>query len=147
MPGMQSLKALLLFVKEQCQGFAATTPSSILCPHPLFFMVACYFHGKKSICIKKRWQKAFFWQQWNCIVQLQKTNCPIIYDVMVECQCVLKCWGHQLYNDIGQQKVWIKLRVPKAVLFKRICFYEKSYFWPYGHFSHKKKLILMIFFL
>ena len=34
MPGMQSLKALQLFVKEQCQGFAATTPSLILCPHP-----------------------------------------------------------------------------------------------------------------
>ena len=31
MPGMQSLKALLLFVKEQCGFFAATTPSLILC--------------------------------------------------------------------------------------------------------------------
>ena len=35
MQGMQSLKALVLFVEEQCQYFAATTPSLILCPHPL----------------------------------------------------------------------------------------------------------------
>ena len=35
-------------------------------------------------CVMKKWQKAFFWQQWNCMVQYQKTNCPIIYDVMVE---------------------------------------------------------------
>ena len=41
MPGMQSLKALLLFVinklllKGAVRVFAATTPSLILCPHPL----------------------------------------------------------------------------------------------------------------
>ena len=45
-------------------------------------------------------------RQWNCIIQLQTTISPIIYDVMVESQCVLKCLGHQLYNDIGQNKSW-----------------------------------------
>ena len=25
---------------------------------------------------------------------------------MVECQCVLKYWGHQLYKDIGQKRSW-----------------------------------------
>ena len=27
----------------------------------------------------------------------------MIYYVMVECQCAMKCWGHQIYNDISQQ--------------------------------------------
>ena len=34
MPDMQSLKVLLLFAKQQCSFFAATTRSSILCHHP-----------------------------------------------------------------------------------------------------------------
>ena len=34
-------------------------------------------------------------------------HCPIIYDVMVECQCVLKRCGHGLYNDINSKTVEI----------------------------------------
>ena len=70
----------------------------------LFVMLDCYFHGKKLLCVKKGWKKTFFLQQWNCIVQFQKTNYPIIYDVMVECQCVMKCWGQQLYNGLAHTK-------------------------------------------
>ena len=58
-------------------------------------------------------KRVFFWQQWKCIIQLQKLtpiiyrpfvsiNIPhrIIYDLRIECQCVLKCCGPRLYNDI-----------------------------------------------
>ena len=61
----------------------------------------------KSGFVSRNGKKGYFLQQWNCIAQLQKTNSPIIYFAMVECQCVLKCWGHQLYNDLAQKKVWI----------------------------------------
>ena len=61
----------------------------------------------KNGFVSRNGKKGFFWHQLNCTVKLQKTNYPIIYFAMVECQFVLKCWGHQLHNDLAQKKVWI----------------------------------------
>ena len=58
----------------------------------------------KNCFVSRNGKKRLFLLEWNCIVQLQKTNSPIIYFAMVECQCVLKCWGRQLYNDLAQKK-------------------------------------------
>ena len=110
------------------------TPSWTQLSHGVsfFVMVVCYFQGKNWFCVKKRWKRLFL--KLHC--PTSETNSPIIYDVIVGCQCVLKCWGHQPYNDIYNIYTIICL----------VVFFWKSNFWPHGYFSHKKR-ILMFFFL
>ena len=74
------------------------TTKTSWCQHSDCALVACYF------CVKKRLKNGFLWQQGNCIIHLQKTNGLIICDVMVVCQCVQKCLGNPLYNNIVHKK-------------------------------------------
>ena len=59
----------------------------------------------KMVWFQETVEKGFFWQQWNCIVNPQKTNSPLIYYVMVGCQFVLICLGHHLSNDSCLKKL------------------------------------------
>ena len=72
----------------------------------MFVMGVCYFHEKTKTCVKKQWKQALFGGSETALSNFRKQKSSYIYDVMVDYQCVLKGWGHYLYNDIGQNKSW-----------------------------------------
>ena len=55
MPGMQSLKTLLLFDKEQCGFFATTTPALILCQTVDQYSTVCH-SGVKISSLQLCWR-------------------------------------------------------------------------------------------